>query len=298
MFLSSAILLTQLLGCRAPFEGDRHTLEGFRIAALSASSEGSGAPVAVSAAVVVEGRLWHDDPVAMSWYWLDAGRELGEIDGDRVPDGVGAHPDLVMPAERRTLGLIAEADRSYRAFVEIAEGDAAPVGFGVDASVASIAPGDKAVLSIRFDGEAPTDAHARWMATDGRFSEIDALSTNWKAPGKAGVVTFLPLILDDAGQSAWHLSDHHVGEAELGLWVGERWLPSDLVLEPGRYDVVLTADDGSSSGVRVSEATPSSGGRLPACAPVAAEVFSLRWLADGSCTRLQVIDEPIALDVL
>jgi len=299
MFLTTAMALTHLLGCRTPFQVDRHDLEGFRIAALSASGDEPGDPVDVSAAVVVEGRLWHDEPVPLSWYWLDDPDDLADLDPGtgRAPDGEGAHPSLFLPADTRILGVIAESEALYRAFIEIPEVDRAIPTVYIQSREYVVAPRAKTTLNVTFDAPSTSGAHARWMGTTGTFSEIDALNSEWKAPKRTGSATILALVLDDEGRTAWTLADLHVGDPAQGVWTGNRWLPTDLALAPGRYDVVLAPDEAAPSGVRVIEAGPATG-TVPECAPTPSEIFTLRWLADGSCVRLDIIDVPITLDVL
>jgi hypothetical protein len=297
MFLPVFLTLTQLVACRSPFDGDRHQLEGFRIAALSASSAGTGSAAQVSAALVSDGRLWQDTPIELAWYWVDRHDEIHERDpAEHPPDGLGAHPALIVPEHTRLLGLVAQREETYRAVFELPEGGTEIPVFHIQSDTHPIDPKASARLTATLDTDTDTDIHARWMATDGTFAEQSALETDWKAPKTLGTATILALLLDDAGHTRWKITDLHVGDPEGGGWSDDRWFPSDTEVSPGRYDVVFSPDDQAPSGVRLTQINPPTDAFL-ACAPNTTEPFKARWLADGSCTRSDVVGVPVTLEI-
>ena len=276
-----------LAACQTPFGVDRHDLEGFRIAALSASEAG-GVEVSVAPALVVDGHLWSEEAIDLRWYWLDDIDDFEEVELD-APDGTGPQPGLVLNGDRRLLGLVA-GDDEYRAFAEILEDGVTLPAFSL--RVDPLDSKGKATLTAL---AAWPDLHARWMATGGRFSELDALSTDWKPPSDAYEETVLTLVLDDLGHSAWAITDLLSDPDPLaGAWIGARWIPSDIPLAPGTFQAVLTRDDQASAGVRVAsaelaEAVP------PICTGSVSGPFDPRWLADGRCLRSEVVDVPLLL---
>lgn len=297
MFIPAFLTLTQLVACRSPFDGDRHRLEGFRIAALSASAAETGTPVEVSAAIVSEGRLWHDTPVDLSWYWLDRPDEIDARDpAEHPPDGLGAHPTLMVPDHTRLLGLVAQREDTYRAVFELPDGSPEIPAFHIQSDAHPVDPKTSARLSVTLDTDADAAIHARWMATEGTFAEQSALETDWKAPKTPGTATVLALLLDDVGGTRWTLTDLHVGDPEAGVWSDDRWFPSDSEVPSGRYDVVFSADDDAPCGVRLTQIDPPTHATLP-CAPNPTEPFKARWLADGSCARSEVVGVPVTLEI-
>jgi hypothetical protein len=297
MFTPAFLTLIQLVACRSPFDGDRHQLEGFRIAALSASAAETGTLVEVSAAIVSEGHLWHDTPVELAWYWLDHPDEIDARDpAEHPPDGLGAHPTLMVPAHTRILGLIAQREDTYRAVFELPEGGAEIPAFHIHSDTQPVDPKASTRLTVTLDTEADREVHARWMATEGTFAEQSALETDWKAPKAPGTATVLALLLDDVGSTRWTLTDLHVGDPEAGVWSDERWFPSDIEVAPGRYDVLFSPDDEAPAGVRLTQADPPTNAALP-CAPNPIEPFSAHWLTDGSCARSEVVGVPVTLEI-
>ncbi len=287
-------LIAILPACQTPFGVDRHELDGFRIAAISASSAESGDPVEVSVAIVSDGHLWSDEPVDLRWYWLEDADELVDLDwrDPPDPDGLGPRPDLILPEDGRLLGLLAM--EGAKALVEVPESLMPAVS--IEADIAELDTKEKATLTATFANEPTKGAHARWMATGGHFSELDATSAEWTAPKDPGTETVLVLALDDAGRAQWSASDFHIGQAGLGIWIGSRWIPSDIELNPGSNDVWFAADDLAPSGVRIEGAGPATGA-LPACTADVSGPFQPRWLVDGRCARSHVLGVPISLEI-
>lgn len=279
-------LIFALVACQTPFGVDRHDLAGFRIAALSAAIDADDG-VNASAAIVSDGHLWSEQAVALDWYWIADARDLESI--DRQPDGTGPTPTLTLPDETSLLGLIAE-DGAYLATLDVVRTDRAMPPVFVEADNDAVATNEKTTLTAFFGGQSTEGAHARWMATDGTFTEIDALTTTWKAPKTDGTQAILVLALDDAGRSQWSISDLIVGDPGEGVWLGSRWIPSDVPVPPGSYDAVLAEEDSSTSGVRIVSITAADGATLSCATP-----FDPRALADGRCTRAEVTDAPVPL---
>lgn len=318
------IALLALLACQEPFGTDRHDLEGFRIAALSVRPEGDA--LVPSPALVVEGRPWSDAPVDLRWYWLDAPDALaGELP---APAATGPAPRLT---PGRVLGLVATAadGAERRAFLELGEAlgaeepivtwealplraaeiTAADLTLEARAEVAPqsgpVPPGGFARLTL-----SPEAPRARWMATDGTFFELDAVTADWAAarlrldddeivarePLEPGLVTVLGLALGEA--PAWTAIDLPVGDPGPGAWVGGRFLPAE---EPVRGEVLATlvADDRSPTGLRLAEVAPLDGAAwgttaLPCAGPVDGP-FDPTWLFDGRCARADVVGARVGL---
>lgn len=275
-----------LLACQEPFGTDRHDLVGFRVAALSVPPADDGAVVVPHPALVVDGRTWSDDPPALVWRWI---RDLDDEFG--LADAVGPAPELVVPADRRTLLLVAvHGDEEERVVLEVARPPttfAPPTGFVVEAlplaldalagpelalaarqdlagaPAEQIEPGGFARLRLDVGG----DPLVRWMATAGTFFELDRQAADWAAgdvvldddeveqatPLDAGTVTVVALALGAPGETAFRVFDLNVGDPGIGLRVGGRWLPSDPV---GGEAVrgTLVADDDAPVGLRLAGA--------------------------------------------
>lgn len=207
------LLLLISLACQGPL-GDRHQLDGTRIAALRVSPAGGspGTSVEPTAIITVEGSLWSDTAPDLSWYWVmsDDGA-VNTIDADSRPDGTGPAPSLSMPEEMRRLALLAKVGgQELRAFIDLEEAPAPMLEFtqirlsrvedeslatldGPDLSldsrmdwttesVATFEPGDILRIEGIHSGD-ETALRTRWSATSpfGTFFELDSLRTDWVA---------------------------------------------------------------------------------------------------------------------
>jgi len=291
-------LVLALAACQTPFGVDRHDFDGFRIAAISASGGDIGDPVHVSAAIVSDGHLWSHLPVELHWHWLAETYDLAEFDGTdpSLADAIGPSPDLTLPDHTRLLGLVAVGESTYRAVIEIPEVERRMPGVYIAGGPSRMQTRETTALTATFKGPPTVGAHARWMGTAGTFSELDAMTTDWKAPKNDGTATLLTLVLDDEGRTQWAATDLHVGNPGLGIWIGNRWIPSDVEIPPGSYDVEFAPDNLAPSGVRIlSTGTPTD--TEPACTAIVEGPFDPRWVADGRCSRQQLIGTPVSLVV-
>jgi hypothetical protein len=201
------------LACQGPL-GDRHQLDGTRIAALRVSPPGGspGTTVDATAVISVDGKLWSDTSPELRWYWVSSSEDVVQaLDENAPPNATGAAPRLVIPEDTLRLALIAQIDGQVRrAYIDLEEeppsmprlttihveqvqdarletlaGEELSVdnrlGWTTD-GVDTFEPGD----IIRFEGiPSSTDEalRTRWSATSpyGTFLELDALRTDWVA---------------------------------------------------------------------------------------------------------------------
>jgi hypothetical protein len=286
-----------LLACQEPFEIDRHDLVGFRIAAISAPPAAAGQSLEPTAALIVEGRPWSEDFVDLGWFWVDGPQDVTLLDPLSPTAATGPLPLLVVPEDKRTLALIARlGDQEQRAFLEVAEGaptfagpssitlDQLPLSLdtvtGPELSLparqelegepaGAVSPGDFLRLQALVEG----DPLIRWMATAGTFFELDRQTTDWaagdlrldedeieegQAPISPGWVTFLALALGEPGETSFLARDVPVGTEPAGLWVGDRFVPTDVPVSWQPGDAVrgtLAADDSSPFGLVLQGAT-------------------------------------------
>ncbi|MCB9684589.1 MAG: hypothetical protein H6738_04675 [Alphaproteobacteria bacterium] len=201
------MLLALLAACQAPFGADRHDLVGFRVAAVDADPVRDGGTTTARVAVIVDGRPFSHAPVDLAWYLLADPDELLDLDPLSTADGVGPEPELVVPADRRVLGLIArQGDLEERAFVELPTPPASvhpprALTSGVlplpamsallgpelllDAREAlSADPGDAVPPggALRLGAEVgDEDPLVRWMSTAGTWFELDRHTADWIA---------------------------------------------------------------------------------------------------------------------
>lgn len=284
-------MLALLLACQQPFGTNRHDLEGFRIAALAAEPAGgpSGTSVQPSAAIVVDGQLWSDEPVDLAWYWTDA--------TDAAVRAAAGEPAATGPSPTLSLGgrllLVATLDgEERRAFLDLPEtADPAPALNGVDvldldvpydawtaADLAlepraaregtptdAIPSGGTARLAARIGTDQP---FLRWMSTaGGTFFELDAVTADWTAgsvtvddedvlagdPVPDGRYALLALALGTRGNNAFAVRDFFVGDAAPGVFANDRFLPASTSFSATLVRGTLIADDGP-SGLALADA--------------------------------------------
>jgi hypothetical protein len=111
----------------------------------------------------------------------------------------------------------------------------------------------------------------------------------------AGTVTIVALALGSPGEADFHATEVHVGDTGPGLWVADRWLPTDVVVAPDPDDAVtgtLTADDDSPVGFTLTGAVvvPASsvadwGTEALPCSPAVSGPFDPAWLLAQICGR-------------
>ena len=205
--LLSLILLT---ACQEPFGTDRHDLEGFRVAGLSASPAGgpAGTEIVPTVALVVNGKLWSDDPVSLQWHWLSSGdvERAENITTSDEADATGPAPTLIMPDGPATLFLLATSpDGTDQERVMLDLGNTAASLDPLDINVSA--------LNVMVDGLTPEDytldARSSWEQTNesvipvGGFARIGVTAdtdttVNFMVSGTAG--TFFEL---DAHTADW-----------------------------------------------------------------------------------------------
>lgn len=298
------MLFLALWGCQEPFGTDRHLLEGFRIAAVSAPvADGVASP---RAALVVDGRLWSDDPVNLAWSWSAEVVATGPAPTLEVPEDPTLHLRATAPdgtVRDAILGVVDGAMPTLDPGVEVLPLDVATF----DLTDLDAAPID-APLSVggvaRFRANA---ARTRWMATGGTFFERDPQTAVWAAgtvtvddaeivarePLPAGTVTVLVIGLEN-GRTTWHAFDVAVGHDAVGAWVRGRWLPADAPVH-GIVSATFEADDGAPSGLRLADVGPWETWGDLACA---SGPFDPDWLVSGRCTRAELVGQRIGLVAL
>lgn len=312
------LVLVALLGCQEPFGYDRHDLRGFRIAALTAPRmDGTLRP---RAALVVDGRLWSDEPVSLDWGWVDEPDDAWSLD-----TFVASGPSPVLPERAGHLALRARWDgQEARAVLAPDDRPAVQplVGFGSltvddteldretrltwsDAPADTVQPGAFGRLTVT---GVPADTRARFMATGGTFLELDPTRADWVAGELAledeevlrgpelqtGPVSVLVLLLD--GATGFAARDLFVGGVPAGSWVDGRFLPGGLD-EP--YLGTLVADDASPTGLAVQGASPDDGTGWDAgslgCTDVSGP-FRPSWLLDQRCTRSDLVGRTVYVE--
>ncbi|TVQ92498.1 MAG: hypothetical protein EA397_06725 [Deltaproteobacteria bacterium] len=252
--------------CQEPFGATRRDLLGFRVAAITASSEGEG--VRLGVATVVEGRPWSHDPVSFRWFALDnaTAESIAELDADGPALAEGPAP--LIPTGARSLALVARIDdHEVRAVLHLAQDPATPRAlggiqvFGLPLDLEAVEPGALSLASRRalqstsaVDHVAPggflrlqavideEDTLVRWMHTapGGTYLELDARTADWVAgtlrhsedaievaePGPRGPRTLLALALPEARDTA-------NAWAAREIWVGEP--PRGVWTASGRF---------------------------------------------------------------
>jgi hypothetical protein len=207
------LLLLLILACQGPL-GDRHQLDGTRIAAMRVSPPGgpAGTVVQPTAIVTVDGSLWSDESPQLQWYWVAPDEAaVSAIDPDDTPAATGPAPALEIPSSDRRLVLLVDAGgQQLRAFIDLeAEPPTMPSLTNVvvtridDENLATIEgtsldlehrlewsnsasntfqPGD----ILRFEAipsSTGKELRTRWSATApyGTFFELDPMRTDWIA---------------------------------------------------------------------------------------------------------------------
>ncbi len=172
--------------------------------------------------------------------------------------------------------------------------------------------GGFARLTVLFAGEVDPAVVVRWMAVDGvgTFLELEPLITDLAdgtlvldgedldaaEPESAEMVSVVALAIGGLGVNRIGVFDLPIGEGPAGLTTSAgRFLPADDDIAAGTYLVELAEDDAAPSGVRVATVAPL-GADDPPDLPCGASVgapFDPSWLADGRCTRAEVVGVPL-----
>lgn len=255
-----ALLLPLLAACQEPFGTDRRDIVADRILAVSGTRDGD--VVRPSAALAVDGRLWSDAPVVLSWATAaseddalsaterreGADAELILADDDAwlslratFPSGtelVAVRPLASLPSPAvPSLGLARSYDSGSTLDLELADTDRAR--FATVAGRGTLLP--------------QTDTRTELLLAEQTLDDGEVIATE---PLSDGVLTVFALALDD--DSAWRATDLWVGSAPSGLWLDDRFLPSALALPSGPHDILLTADDEAPCGLVVADVREAS----------------------------------------
>lgn len=332
------------LACQTPFGTDRHVLEGDRIAAIHVSRDANGAhasaalvssdalwsddPVDQRWYVLADGQSAADiDPTVPA----DAEGPDPVLPNDATQIAlVAAFPS---GAERRATFEVPAADTAVSiAAIDLSVADAPAIAdvtapdLTRDARLAwTTAPASFVPVGSfgRFAAQTDDDAPAlRWMGHGGgSLFELDDTRADWAAGAvsvdrkgeeivdrqarDAGTESLLALVLGSDGATAFHAFDVWVGEPAVGVWVGDRWLPTDVAAPSGLVSGVLAADDASPTGLRLDGAASVDPTDLPTDDPYGVDALSCisvsgpfdpSWLVDGRCDRAQLIGAAIVVE--
>jgi len=305
----TVVAVAWLAACQEPFAEDRHDLAGFRIAAVEVAVSADGAELTPRAAVVVDGRPWAAEAATLDWYQVadvDAVEELGP---NSPVDATGPAPILAAREDRPVLALVARHDDlEERGFAVLDP----PVDAGTFLAVFATRPSGEIVDGVAVDETVRLTADlfgprgvVHWMSTAGTFYELAPLVTEWTADVEVEQdVTILALHLGAKGGTTWHVREIHAGTPGPGLWIGQRWLPTDVGVDVPPGEAVrgtLIADAGSPLGVTLVEPTvvPATSvewgtAALPCAAPVEGP-FDPNWLLLQICGRDDVVDHRVGV---
>ncbi len=295
----SVIAVAWLAACQEPFAEDRHDLSGFRIAAVEVAVSDEGTVLEPRAAIVVDGRPWAARPATLDWYQVADIDAVEAIEPETPIDATGPTPTLPVRADLPVLALVARHDgREERGFAVMDP----PADAGAFLAVFATRPSGEIVDSVAV-GEVvrltadvgPPRGVVRWMATAGTFSELAPLVAEWTVDVEVErPVTILALLLGEKGGTRWHAREIHLGNPGPGLWIRQRWLPTDVaveVAEGGAVTGTLVADVSSPQGVRLADArvVPAAEvvygtAALPCVVPVDGP-FDPDWLLGQLCGR-------------
>lgn len=331
------LVLLALIGCQAPFGADRHDLTANRVAAISLEPAGgvAGTVFTPRLAMVTDGKPWSDALPPLSWSFVAEGDDDASERVEGAEAGTGPSPALVLGVDRRLVLVVDWAEGERRHVIDIPEQatrpELDPIGFQlvVDVSTSDLVDADLSPeirrgwelvdsAAVGVDRIARMSASSsdpvRWMATSGDFLELESDVADWfpgsvrlddgvvdeVSAGDAGVQTLIALAVGES--VAWQSRDVRVGELPPMLeTTSGRLLPTDLEVASGLVQGVLRADDDAPSGVRFevlgpAEPTvdPGTGGL---CSVVHAGPFDPDWLLDGTCTRADVVDATVVVEV-
>lgn len=203
--LVPALLL--LAACQEPFGTDRHDLVGFRVAAVRVEAVDDS--LTAHAALVVDGKVWSDDRVALSWHLTDD-LATDTIAALELDDAVAYGPAATVDrwAGRDGLALVAVSDDIvYRAVIDLKDTigpaptptrlETFDLGLALDTVEApalelearraleesDVADAVDAGAFTRIRADVASEVRVRWMSTapTGTFLELDRHTTDWVA---------------------------------------------------------------------------------------------------------------------
>ncbi len=267
--------IINLLACQEPFGTDRHDLEGFRIAAMTATADSDG--VHPRAALVTDGHLWSHEPVTLEWHATDDPQQLAPDRLAELGAPVATGPAPVLSGDTTGIGVVAtwpsgEQRAAWLAVVpDRVRVDGVRLSVVEGAEVSTITGSELALASRRtwtttqadfvpIEGFArlvaivddPADPpQLRWMATgeQGTFFELDATSTDWAAgrllvdddeveerrSSTAGVSTLLALAVGPTGAADWAVRELWLGEPDGGIETSSARWMATDATPEGRY---------------------------------------------------------------
>ncbi|NCG19071.1 MAG: hypothetical protein GWP91_08670 [Rhodobacterales bacterium] len=325
------LLFLTLFACQDPFGSDRHTLEGNRIAAIEAQFDGS--VVSLRPSLVVDGALWSDATVELAWSWLGPDdnaatwSEAANITGPWSPLAAPQHANRVLllatfpgddVAKRAvidlpstTLGAMVLVPDALNLHLDSVE--AKQLGQDQRLRQETVAwtlqePGDLLRWTAQID--VAEDARAHWMSTGGTWFElaptiadlalgtlvVDGDEITQADAIEAGWLTVL-VSVTQTGASTWKAADLPVGIDEVGGFVQQRWLPDAQL---GLRWVEFVADDAAPMGLRAIDQGPADASEPDGTDSLGCLVtgpFSPDWLAEGRCTRAQIAEHRLQVQV-
>lgn len=338
------LAISALFACQTPFGTDRHVLEGDRIAAIAVSRDASGVHARPALVVdgalwsdtavdlrwyaLADGGSAADlDPTAPSD--ADGPAPILPADAPQLaliatfPSGAERRAVFDVPATDAALSITA---------IDLSVVDTPTI---VDATAPDLTRDARLAWTTNPASFVPVGAIARfaaqtadatpflrWMGHGGgSVFELDDTRADWAAgalsvdrkgeeivdhtPRDAGTEGLLALALGSDSTTAFRAFDVWVGEPTTGVWVGDRWLPTDATAPAGLVAGVLVADDDVPAGLRLDSAAPIAPIDLPATDPYGTDAlgcvgvsgpFDPSWLVDGRCTRAQLLGAAIVVE--
>lgn len=301
--------MAALMACQEPFSVDRHDLRGLRIAAL-------GVHDGVASAAVWSGLgPWHDSPPLLDWT-LD-GDSIGQ-GHDVAVDGGGLLELTVTDADGQTRSAYVSVSSSTPALTVRREAVTLGADLSLDARRAAeatpiehVAPSGGAVRMTL--GGVVAGRSARWMSAAGTVLELESDTADllpeeirfddgelvYREPLGDGTYTGLALSIDGAGENDWLWVDAAIGAPEQPRLRHEgRLLDADDFVESGLVAATLVEDE--RLGVRLASvaAVDDRSEQEPlGCMPDGATVFRVAWIAEGRCSRPDVLGARVVLEV-
>ena len=331
-----ALTASTLAGaCQEPFGANRQDLVGDRIAAMQAVSTSDGS-WSTRLALVQGGQTWSDEAPAIQWGWSDTveGASAATLTSvgpsNRVTKGPDDGPVLVAHvtfpsgasrlAALDTSALVAPAldaptlDAPLAVPLDIHT--ATPDDLALEqrltlegSPISAVDPGG----TLRWTTPPTAETRIRWMATAGTFLELAPHQTDWFAAEvlldeleveavedlEPGIVTFMALLLDERGGTAWSLTDTVVGPPlSNALRLDGRYVSVPAGTEPGQYNATLAPSDWPSglalTGLSVPDSTidPST----PPCAE-GHDGSVMDWLLEAQCTRDELLGAVVLVEL-
>lgn len=314
LIFAAVALFATPFGCQEPFAEDRHDLASFRVAGVSAATDEDG-DTTLSAAVWSGLGPYHDTLPQLAW----------STSGD-LATGQGATMAVDFPGAVELTASSGDAVEAARLDLDHAVAPPVVAGFtrlAVDLDIAQVAdpvderlavePTEDAPIAVgsaaRLHLDVPDDTTVRWMATGGQFSELDSHTTDWFA-GTAvlddnevdstdlidpGIYTLLALVVDQAGANAWYWLDVAVDVDSPLLYTRGRLFPVDAEPSDGPWfaDVVESDDP---AGLALSNLRAPGDSEVAVCASAAGAGFDFGPVADGWCTRADVVGRSVRVE--